>query len=389
MFKAFIDLNIKNKNRKLNILIATGIFPPDIGGPATYSKLLLEELPKRNFAVSLLSFSSFRDKYPKIISHFLYFLNILKEGRNVEVIYVQDPVSVGLPVSLANLFLRKKMILKIVGDYAWEQGCQRFKIVDLLDDFSLKFKEYNLMVKILKRIQLFSARQATMIIVPSNYLKKIVSNWGVRGDKIKVIYNAFNGALCDLNKESARRNLGIDFDDKIIISAGRLVPWKGFDKLIEAFKIFSIGDDRAKLFIAGGGTDEDKLLELIKDLNLENKVVLLGKLERNKLMQYVIASDVFALNTSYEGFSHQLLEVMSLGIPIMTTRVGGNVELISDRENGLFFDFNDVQKMNELMFELFNDSVLRYKISEKALLRITDFNENKMFEELTNFLREV
>lgn len=389
MSKAFSDLREKNRERKISILIATGIFPPDIGGPATYSKLLLKELPKRNFNVSLLSFSHFRDKYPKIISHFLYFLNILKLGRKVEIIYVQDPVSVGLPVALANIFLNKKMILKVVGDYAWEQGSQRFGVKDFLDDFSVKYNDYSWPVKILKKIQLFSARRAKNIVVPSNYLKKIVSNWGVNPDKIKVIYNAFDGINCDFSKEKARRELKLDFDDKIIISSGRLVPWKGFDVLIKAFKNFNDKCSKSKLLIAGEGGERENLLNLIKDLKLENKVILLGRLDRNLLMKYLKTSDLFVLNTSYEGFSHQLLEVMALGLPLLTTRVGGNVELVTDRENGLFFDFNDLDKITELMFEFFSDSVLRYKLSENSKKRIEDFTEYKMLDNLNNFLRSL
>ncbi len=102
----------------MRILIATGIFPPDIGGPATYSKLLFDELPKRGFEVDVLSFGEVR-KFPKIVRHFIYFLKVLSLGRKSDIIFVQDPVSVGLPVCIASKILRKKFALKIVGDYAW------------------------------------------------------------------------------------------------------------------------------------------------------------------------------------------------------------------------------------------------------------------------------
>ncbi len=80
----------------MKILIATGIYPPDIGGPATYSKLLKDELPGRGIDVQVLSFGQVRH-LPKIIRHFSYLLKILKLGRGVDVIYAQDPVSVGFP----------------------------------------------------------------------------------------------------------------------------------------------------------------------------------------------------------------------------------------------------------------------------------------------------
>jgi len=74
----------------MKILIATGIYPPDIGGPATYSKLLKDELPDRGIDVKVLSFGEVRH-LPKIIRHFSYFLKVLKLGKGANVIYAQDP----------------------------------------------------------------------------------------------------------------------------------------------------------------------------------------------------------------------------------------------------------------------------------------------------------
>ena len=104
----------------MKILITTGIYPPDIGGPATYSKILIDELPKHNINALVLGFGEVR-RLPKIIRHFLYFLKILKKGWKADIIFAQDPVSVGLPAALAAKILGKKFVLKIVGDYAWEQ----------------------------------------------------------------------------------------------------------------------------------------------------------------------------------------------------------------------------------------------------------------------------
>jgi glycosyltransferase involved in cell wall biosynthesis len=111
----------------MRILVATGIYPPQIGGPATYSKLLYDELPKRGFQVDIVNFGDFISK-PKIIRHILFFIELLKKGQGVDVVYAQDPVSVGLPALIASQILQKKFVLKIVGDYAWEQGVQRFRV---------------------------------------------------------------------------------------------------------------------------------------------------------------------------------------------------------------------------------------------------------------------
>ena len=136
---------------KKTILIATGLYPPDVGGPATYSYLLNQELPRRGWEVKILSFGEVRS-WPKIIRHLAYGWKVFRLVRHYQIIYVQDPVSVGLPVCLACALARRSFILKIVGDYAWEQGSQRFGVIDLLDDFSLEYKKYIWPVKLLKLI---------------------------------------------------------------------------------------------------------------------------------------------------------------------------------------------------------------------------------------------
>src|SRR3989344_9417544 len=166
-----------------NILICAGIYPPDGGGPATYSKLLFDELPKRGAGADVLNFGKVRH-LPKIIRHIAYLFKALKMGKRADVIYAQDPVSVGLPAMLAAQLLRKKFILKIVGDYAWEQGVQRFEVKEILDDFLNK--KYGINVEVLRKIEKFVANHTEKIIVPSEYLKKVVSAWGVNPNKIKV-----------------------------------------------------------------------------------------------------------------------------------------------------------------------------------------------------------
>ncbi|NOY35824.1 MAG: glycosyltransferase family 4 protein, partial [bacterium] len=119
----------------MRILICTGIYPPDIGGPATYSKLLFDELSKRGVEVEVLSFGDVR-RLPKIIRHLVYFLKTLKRARGADIVFAQDPVSVGLPAAIAAKILQKRFILKVVGDYAWEQYNQR-RVA------SLKFSIFN------------------------------------------------------------------------------------------------------------------------------------------------------------------------------------------------------------------------------------------------------
>ncbi len=369
----------------MKILIITGIFPPDIGGPATYSKLISEELPHYWIKTDIVVFSDLK-KYPKIIRHFIFLFRILRKSKGIDLYYAQDPVSVGLPTLFASFLSRKKYILKIVGDYAWEQGCQRSNVRDLLDDFSVKKSGYGFLVSVLKHVQKIVASHAYRIIVPSRYLKKIVSNWGIKGEKISVIYNSFEFSTVLRSKEEYRKSLGLE--GKIIITAGRLVPWKGIDTLIKVIGKMSDESRDIHLIVAGSGPDQDRLSKIAEENEYKN-IQFTGGLKREVLFQYLRSADVFALNTSYEGFSHQLLEVMAIGLPILTTSVGGNVELIENDKSGILVRYNDEKQIRDSLMKMLHDESLTHRLASEGLLKIKGFSKDKMLQELSDFMHTI
>src|SRR3990167_4165522 len=103
----------------MKILIATPLYPPEPGGPATYSKLLEDGLPKLGIDVVLVKFGDIRG-LAKVFRHIAYFARVRKAAHDVDLIYALDPVSVGLPSLLAAWVARKPFMVKVVGDYAWE-----------------------------------------------------------------------------------------------------------------------------------------------------------------------------------------------------------------------------------------------------------------------------
>lgn len=369
----------------MRILVATGIYPPDIGGPATYSKLLFDKLPEHGVDVTVLSFGSVR-KFPVGIRHLLYFLFLLFKGWRADLIYAQDPVSVGFPALLASNVLKKIFVVKIVGDYAWEQGNIRFGVKESLDVFSKTKNGYPFFVRVLKLVQKRTALGADLVIVPSKYLKKIVSNWGVKRKHIKVIYNSFEPPENIAKKDVLRKMMNLE--GKIILSIGRLVPWKGFGVLIEAMKETVKQVPDAKLLIIGSGTEEKILKKKIETEKLSS-VVLVGQLDHDTLLRYIQASDLFVLNTFYEGFSHQILECLALGVPVITTNVGGNPEIIEHNKNGILVSFNDAKALQQEMVKLLRNETLQKKLSGEGKKKIAEFSEAKMLKELITTLKRV
>ncbi len=367
-----------------NILIATGIFPPQIGGPATYSELLLRELPERGFKVKVESFG-WIIHYPKILRHIIYFLRVLRHSFWTHIIYAQDPASVGLPSLIAAKLAGKPFLLKIVGDYAWEQGSQRSGVTDLLDLFSTENEKYPLKVRMMKKVQKFVAEHADRIVVPSKYLKKIVSNWGIDPQKITVVYNCFHPPRVNISREEARKKHGLQ--GKVMISVGRLVPWKGFAMLIELMPEIVKKIPDAKLVIVGDGPDRGFLEEVIKKSGSKKYVELAGKKPQQELFEMIKASDLFVLNTSYEGLSHQLLEVLALEIPVITTPAGGNIETIDDKVNGLLVPYNEREEWKNAIEDILMHPEKGDAFREAGLQKLEGFGEGRMLSEVSEVLR--
>ncbi len=371
---------MENKKTK-KILIATGIFPPSIGGPATYAKMLEEELPKYNIRPDILSFDSVR-KWPWGIRHVLYFFKLWRKAAAADVIYALDPVSVGGPASMVALFRGKPFYLRVAGDYAWEQACQLYGVTDLLDVF-LDKKDYSRAVKRLRRIEWSTARHAERIVVPSEYLKGVVKKWGIDEVKVSVIPNTLEGEMPTEAKEVLRGELA--FRRKTIMSAGRLVTWKGFAALIEGLGDW-LKEKNISFIIAGSGPDEKMLKALVEKKGLEDNVTFLGALPRRDLLRYVKASDVFVLNTAYEGFSHQILEAMSLSTPVVTTAVGGNPELIENGVHGYLVALNDTNTFKEKIGKILAEQSLADTLALHARERASLFTKGRTLQGLISIL---
>ncbi len=143
----------------------------------------------------------------------------------------------------------------------------------------------------------------------------------------------------------------------LIVSAGRDVPWKGFATLREV--VSEIPD--TQLFIANS-LPHDELITKIKQ------------------------ADVFVLNTGYEGFSHLLLEVMAAGTPIITTRVGGNLEIVEDGVNGVLVEYNNKQQLKSAIADLLSNPDKARALAQNAKQTVQKFTTERMINELVQEL---
>lgn len=317
----------------MKILIAADIFPPQSGGPATYAVILANELVKRGDEVRIVSLNPKSDKQAvkcevaavksqnKLFKYWQYFWLLWKWVRLADVVYAMGPVNAGLSALLVTKLRSKKFVVKVVGDYAWEQGVIRFDVADAIEAFQDKNK-YPLPVKFLRRAERYVAQKANKVIVPSKYLKRIVAGWGVKDENIAVVYNKV---------EYITANIIPHNDEKWVVTVGRLVPWKGMATLIDVVAGISRQFPEAgwKLKIIGAGPEMDKLKKQIKENDLDKIVQMTGALSKMETLEYMASADVFVLNSGYEGFPHTLIEALNQGVPVLASRAGGNAEVLA------------------------------------------------------------
>lgn len=354
----------------MKILLACEIFPPDIGGPATYAMELSRWMKENHYDFEVLCYGDDAQTYDfavtqisrksmVVIRYIQYFWKLFSLAKKFDIVYAQGPISSGIPVYLANNILGKKYAVKVVGDYAWESA-RNSNVTEIgIDDFQ-KIKMGG-KIGILQYLERLTVKNARAVIVPSNYLKDIVIGWGADADKIYVVYNSF---------VSEKDATDVKGNPDIIATTGRLVPWKGFSTLIKIMpRILEINKNFI-LNIYGSGPDEGKLLRQIKEARLENKIFLSCQTRQN-IMKTIRGAGIFILNTGYEGLSHTLLECLSAGIPVVTTKIGGNPEVIEDGKTGLLVEYNNEDQIVEAVKKIYSEPWLKelFKANAKQVLK--------------------
>jgi len=374
--------------QSLRVLIVTGIFPPDIGGPATYVPSMAGELVKRGHRVRVVTLSDRLDHddgsyaFPvrrirrglfKPWRFLLTVAAILREGRQAQVLYVNG---LYLEAVVANWFARKPMVQKIVGDWAWERAANKGWTEDNFEEFQKRRHEPK--VGLLKALRTFCVRRADTIIAPSRYLARAVAGWGVAGGKITVVYNA-------VETPAAAQPLPIPLTTRVNIgTASRLIPLKQIDHLIAALK----DCDGMGLVIIGDGPERERLEDIALANRVAERVYFAGQLSQKETVALMSACDLFVLNSTHEGFSHVILEAMSVGLPVVATAVGGTPELVRDGENGVLIAPNSNGALAKTLRGLVASVETRRRLTRAGLETARQFVQATMIESTEGVLNK-
>lgn len=364
------------------LLIVTGIFPPDLGGPASYVPRMAAALHERGWKVEVICLSDSLDhddsRFPFPVERIarrtsLPFrilqttLTVWRAAARADVVYVNG---LGCEASLGAFLAGRPAVHKIVGDYAWERAASKHLFDGTIDDYQHAPKSP--MLRIFDAIRTTPQMFARELIVPSHYLARIVRGWGIPEEKIRVIYNAVPAhstapALTTLPAWSG----------KTLITVCRLVRWKGIDPLIRT--LTHLPDTR--LVITGGGPLEKEFRQLATDCGVADRVIWLGNVPSGAVAGYLRQADAFVLNSTYEGLPHVVLEAMQAGTPVIATHVGGTGEVVIDGETGLLIEPNDSAALQAAISRLWSEPELGTRLAREASLRLSrQFNFDSMLD---------
>ena len=334
---------------KKKILLVTGIYPPDIGGPAQFTFSFANWLKKKGYAVTIITLTNNENIKKK--GNFFYISRkkfyvfrlletirlILRLKKKFDVVLASG---LHFECSLASFFIRKNFFFRVAGDKAWEYSIEK-KITKInFDDYQVS---NNIKFYFYKSIRNFYLKRCHAIIVPSKYLLNVVRQWKLK----KNIYHINNASLISKNKKN------IVIRKKIILTVSRLVSWKNIDKSILLIKNLP----NYYYYIIGNGPLYGKLKALIIKEGLGKKVFLLGKKNHKIISKYLSQSSAFLLLSSYEGMSHVILDAMQLKVPLLISDILPNRELVINRKNGLLLDINNAKQMQKQIDYFLNNKV--------------------------------
>lgn len=228
-----------------------------------------------------------------------------------------------------------------------------------------------------------------LIVAVSDEVKEELVKNGIKEEKIKVIYNgtpSYKYENIDLSaKDKLIKKYKINEKDIILGSVSRR---KEQDQIIKALELLP---KNYKLILIG--IHDNEFLnygEIIEKLNLKERVISLGMLNGEETLNHYQIFDINILASIMEGLSQSLLEAMYLGVPVIATRAAGNISLIKDRENGLFFENGDIQGLATAIKEIINNDELKKTLilnGEKTAKM--DFSINKLLENYERIFRNI
>ena len=346
--------------RSPRVLLVSGIYPPDVGGPASFVPQLRRYLLDQGWAVRVVAISKdssateagvdiVERRVSPIMRRARFMMALLGATRGADVVFAN-----GLhgEVGLVTRALRKPWVAKVVGETLWERARNGATTSGSLLEFHSGVLPF--LSRTERNIWLSSLDTASSVIVPGPELQELLTGLGL-GDHTILIPNGVSTAG---NEGGPRREAVFD-----IVTACRLTEWKGVDKLIEMSSRLGVS-----LLVIGDGPQRSRLEDLAASLGCETSVTFLGQVPSGEVSAMLSQARLFALLSSYEGMSFALLEAKSVGLAAVASDIPGNRAVVRHGVDGLLVDPTDSHALDVAASGLLSDGDRLALMGEEARL---------------------
>jgi glycosyltransferase involved in cell wall biosynthesis len=374
----------------VNVLIVSGIWPPDVGGPATHAPEVADFLRSRGHRVEVVTTADAppepRD-YPVRavprhhrpgVRHYRGAALVHHRARENDVVYTTGMFGRS---ALGATLARRPYVVKLTADPAFERSRRRGLVEGNVDEFQRR--PGGAAVTALRLARDAELRRAAHVFCPSDYLRGLAISWGVEPGRVSVLPNPAPPVGDLPPREELKRSFGLN--GATVAFAGRLTAQKSLSRALEAVS----GADGVRLVIAGDGPDRVPLEARARELGVEDRVRFLGAQPRERIVELFRAADATILTSSWENFPHTVVEALAVGTPVLAMEAGGVGEVVRDGENGLLVPAGDTDALADALRRYFSDAVLRERLRARARPSVEPYSPERLFAELEATLARV
>jgi len=363
----------------MRFVFLTGIWPPDVGGPATHGPDFATFLRDRGHSVHVVTMGdsepterpvpveSIARGRPFVVRYPLVALTGFRLARRADVVYATATYAAAAVAAAG-----RPLVAKLVSDPAYERAWRYGVFRGSLEAFQETRDRRSVA---LKRLRTGSLRRARRIVVPSAYLADIARGWGLDAARIEVLVNP---APPPADVEPA------PLDPGTFVFVGRLTHQKALPVLLEAIGAV----DGAKLELVGDGADRRALEELVATRGLADRVRFVGSLPRDQVLAHLAGARAAVLSSAWENLPHAAVEALSVGTPVVSTAVGGVPEVVHDGENGLLVPPNDPAALAAALRAVLHDDALRSRLAAAAKPSVAAIGRDVIYDRLEQILVE-
>jgi len=366
----------------VNVLVVSGIWPPDVGGPASHAPDVAAYLRERGHRVEVVVTAAAAPEaqpypvhwvsraLPKGVVHLRTGLEVARRAAQADVVYTTGMF--GRSAGGATL-ARTPYVLKLTADPAFERARRRGMIGGNVDEFQRA--PVGPSIRLLRTARNLELRNAAHVFTPSAYLRGLAVGWGVDASRVSVLPNPTPPLPSFAPREDLRASFAIE--GPTLAFAGRLTAQKSLDVALAAVAAV----EGVSLVIAGDGDERERLQRLAAD-----RVRFLGPLPRDRVVELFRAADASILSSSWENFPHTVVEALAAGTPVLSTSTGGVAEVVRDGENGLLVEPGDVEGLAAAIRRFFADAELRERLQANAAPSVADYAPERVFARLEDVL---